>query len=198
MSITMKIEGANEVLELFRSFPERMQRRALPPILHQAMEPVRAEAKSRSEIETGALEQSLETFDRLYRKSGVVLAIMGPSRDVTAMGPNIFGYSVLRRPANYAHCVERGHRKVLPWQWRPHGTPGQAVRVRRQMRNARRFGDARGLAAATAEFKSMESGNVAPRPFEAPAFDHNADLALSIVKEGVRRFVESKVYLVEP
>lgn len=136
---------------VLRALPKDVQKRILAPAVKAACQPIEVAAKrfARRSEDTGALRQSIATKVKAY-PTGVVVGLVGPRRDyfvrgrkVTAFGA-ILGRKELRRPANYAHLVEFGHRIAV------------GGRLKRE--------DGRGRAAT-----GTEGGFVPARPFIRPA-----------------------------
>lgn len=108
MELDFQFFGAEEMEQLFRALPERMQNNVMSSAVRGGAAVIRKAARlnlvSRGAIRTGLLHQSINVRIKNYRRDGVVYAAIGPRYDVVGTTPK--GKRI--RPANYAHLVEFG------------------------------------------------------------------------------------------
>ena len=110
--ISATITGDKELKVRLESMGDAVTRRVLKSATAKAMTPVSksAKANARKIKDTGLLAQSIGKKTKLYRRSDVAVAIVGPRagfrKSVVRRGQS---RSVLADPGKYAHLVEFGH-----------------------------------------------------------------------------------------
>lgn len=107
MAITGKVEGLAEVLSALDGVDKKIRKKGVRKAVGQAGKIVLRAAKARVRKATGLLKRSLGRKTKVYRNSGVAVAIVGPRvgfKQQVQRG----GKSVLSDPVKYAHLVEEG------------------------------------------------------------------------------------------
>jgi HK97 gp10 family phage protein len=142
-SISVKLEGLEGVLKrLGRLKKQTTRSKILRKAINAAARPVLKAARGLVPVQSGLLKKSLGMKVKTYRKSGTVIAIIGPrtgfKREVT-----VGGQKQLRNPTKYAHLVELGRqavrvkkKKVLAGSGRFFGKSVQAARPQSFLRAA--------------------------------------------------------------
>lgn len=116
-TIKGKIDGLSDVMKSLEGLKASVGRRILRKAITDATRPILKDAKSKCPRETGLLRKSLGRKTKVYRKSGVVVGIVGPRTGFKQMvtikdrrtGKTV---EVLRNPTKYAHLVEYGTLKA--------------------------------------------------------------------------------------
>lgn len=104
--IGVTLKGDKELRRLLKRIPEKAALPAMSQAVGRAVAPVRKAARDKirkQSEETGELRKSLSIKRVKYKRSGTVVAVVGPRKD--SKNPETG-----RNPANYAHLVEGGHR----------------------------------------------------------------------------------------
>ena len=140
--LSFEITGDTDLAKALQGIPGRISQEAAFAALVEALLPVVNAAKARAPVESGDLKRSLGFTIKRYKKSKILLGIVGPLRGYGTGG---------REPANYAHLIEYGHR--IARGGKLDRTDGRRVR--------------RGLF----EARGTDVGFVPPRPFMRPAWD---------------------------
>lgn len=154
-----------------------IQAKILSDGVKAACEPILVAAKryaKRSE-RTGALRDSLTIKTVSYKNAGKAVAVgmVGPDRKYRAKGKIVSGLSALfaarsgnlRRPANYAHLVEYGHRIAKGGSLRAKHELVSVVSTNANGKQVRRWRKGRVIG----EAKGKENGFVPAKPFLRPA-----------------------------
>ena len=96
------------LLAKVQRLPRAAQLKVIRPALNEASKIILQAVKARAPKDTGLLRKSLGRRMKTYRRSGVIVAYVGPrtgfKREVTLRS----GRTVFRNPTRYAHLVERG------------------------------------------------------------------------------------------
>jgi HK97 gp10 family phage protein len=102
----MTLLGAKELERTFRTLGDRVQRRVTRSAVTAASTPIVKAAQQNATEDTGTLKLALKGGRKVktYTRSGTVVAIIGPRREVKSEHKG-----KVKRPANYAHLVEHGH-----------------------------------------------------------------------------------------
>lgn len=129
--VRAEIKGLKNLVARLNELDEKMRRTLLRKAVNAAAGVILKAAKSNlRKSRTGQLRRSLGRKVKLYRKSGVAVAMVGPRKGFKirdAWGENV-------DPVHYAHLVEKGRKEVVA---------GVAARRQRQLkgnaRSIRRF-----------------------------------------------------------
>lgn len=100
----IELQGAKELRKLLKHLPDRVARKVLRAAVNKAATPIVKSARRKASKESGTLRKSMGKKLVVNKKTGSVMAIIGPRREVTG---EFEGKQ--RVPANYAHLVEDGH-----------------------------------------------------------------------------------------
>lgn len=111
-SVTMKIEGIEELRRTFHLFPIRIVDKVLRSAARAAANPIVKATRRFAPVRTGLLAKSIAAKVKLYKSTGIVVAIIGArSRKVqiaSRIGGRRHGQAIYANPAKYAHLVEGG------------------------------------------------------------------------------------------
>lgn len=120
-AVRMRVAGMDRLLKRLDGLEKKVRNQILRKATFKASEPVYKDARrSAPKGETGLLKKSIGRRVRVYRKSGVVVVVVGPrtgfrksraGRVVTALGKKYQAAGV--NPTRYAHLVEFGRRPVV-------------------------------------------------------------------------------------
>lgn len=113
MQMRFRLTGLQDVLGRLAQFQRQTTRsKILRPALQAATKPMLATAKSLARIRTGVLRKSLARKTKTYRKSGIVVVIIGPRKGFKRLAKIKKGRGkgtyILVDPIRYAHFVEKG------------------------------------------------------------------------------------------
>jgi len=110
----MRLEGMGKLRARLNTLPQEVHRKIMTPATRTGAKIIEEAATLMAPVRTGALQAAMDTRMRYYRKSGHVLAIIGPRSDfiIEILSP-LAGRMGLpgkrHRPSKIAHLVERGH-----------------------------------------------------------------------------------------
>lgn len=110
--LQMRVDGLGPLRAKLALLRASQQRRIVRPAVAAAGTPVLQAARQRAPVESGQLRRSLGKRVKLLRKSGIVVAIVGPRRK--AFRKQLWRQSRWSKdaqwvnPTNYAHLVEFG------------------------------------------------------------------------------------------
>lgn len=107
--IKIDLRGDKELKHLLETLPSRVAKKGLRKALNLASTPMLKDAKSKARRDTGLLRRSLKKKIKTY-SSGVVVCLIGPDRNVVETDEN----GKRKRPANYSHLIEKGHKGKRP------------------------------------------------------------------------------------
>lgn len=114
MELEFQMFGVEELEEAFKVLPEVMQKRVINTALRGAASIVqrsaRANLRGNNSVRTGLLVRSISIKLKRYSATGTVWAGVGPDRSIVGTTPE--GRRIV--PANYAHLIEGGTRRVPP------------------------------------------------------------------------------------
>lgn len=169
----ISLYGDKELLWAFDQLPPRLQKKYARRGVTKAGRRIAKAAKQHVPVRSGALKKSLSVKAKTYRKTGTVVAIIGPRLDFqTTYGGK------LHIPGKIAHLVEFGH-----------GGPkkGKSWFGKRRQRKLDKLG---------------QGGGAQPHPFLRPAMDETRNLCTTIIafelelglRELGREFVPSRAY----
>jgi HK97 gp10 family phage protein len=171
-AVSGKLDGLGEVLAKLNEVERKVRTKILRDALGEAARLILRSAKAKvPRGETGLLRRSLGIKMKVYRKSGAVVALVGPrtgfrkskgGRVRTALGDKFAAAGV--KPHLYAHLVEKGRRAVTV-QTAKVLSDGSVIFGRR-------------VAAVPA------------RPFLRPAFDENKAAAETLIRVRIREGLE--------
>jgi len=114
----LEITGTKKIMRRLNRLSTTHRNRVLRPAVNAALTPFRRAAAAKAPVRQlkytppgvipGTLKKSLTKKVKVFRSSGTVLGLMGPSKArartfITPAGP------ILVDPARYAHLVEFGH-----------------------------------------------------------------------------------------
>lgn len=104
--------GDEELQKRLNALPDKVIRRIVPRASELATDSVLADARRRAPEETGLLKESLGKKQKLYRRSGTFVTVVGPrmgfKRIVKVFDREGRSKPRYRNPVNYAHLVEKG------------------------------------------------------------------------------------------
>ena len=122
------VRGIDDLRAALRGIPQDIATEVLEEGVRAACQPILEAARQfaeRSE-DTGALKASLTMKTKAYPNNGKAVGLVGPDRAYFVAGRKVGPLGALhggaRRPANYAHLVEYGHRIALGGSLRPQYT----------------------------------------------------------------------------
>jgi HK97 gp10 family phage protein len=126
----VKVSGHRELKRELEAVPEKIQRKALRAGQTKASRIVIKEARAKVPVRFGLLKKSIGRRSKTYRKTGVVLSVIGPRRGFKKKREGSGRKSRLGRwlarrglikskvrhddPAKYAHLVEYGTVRSAP------------------------------------------------------------------------------------
>lgn len=114
--MTVELLGDKSLLKKFATLPDRLQRKHVRRGVTKAARRTAKEAKGKVPTETKTLKLSIG--QRVRTRRGVVLAAVGPRRNmgrmVSAEGRGGKTRQVFRNPTRYAHLVEFGSSEIQP------------------------------------------------------------------------------------
>jgi len=105
----VKIDGLDEINKKLKNLDDKVARKIIKKGINDGTKIVLKEMKSLVPIRTGLLRKSLGRKVKAYRKSKLILGLIGPRMGFVRV---INGKKV--DPTNYAHLVEFGHGRVKP------------------------------------------------------------------------------------
>ena len=116
----LTLQGDRELLNMLNALPDRVFAKVVKRATNSAMTPVLRDAKKIASSnlikDTGLLAESLGRKQKVYKRSGIVVVIVGPRKGFKRkVERNYFGGEkkmVWADPLHYAHLVEFGHRLV--------------------------------------------------------------------------------------
>lgn len=190
MRIGFTLSNWDGMLNLLKAVPQEVKMRVAASAVGEAAKPFVRAAKAKAPVRTGALRQSITSVIRSYKKSGRVMAIIGPSLDYFQGGKRLKGTSKggkVDRPANYAHLVEFGH-----YSRTATGEFGGFAKgfKRRKSSGARLAQDARSFILAQPFLRpAIDAGQSAAEAALVVGFEKGIDKA---VKREVAKFKKSK------
>jgi HK97 gp10 family phage protein len=115
-TVKMRITGLEELIRRLESLDPKMRRKTLKAAVNAGSRILLAEMKAgvpSSLNDTGLLRKSLGRRIKVYRQSGIVVAIVGPRRGFKqeigmSSSGKYKGKPIYRNPTRYAHLVEFG------------------------------------------------------------------------------------------
>lgn len=107
-AIKGRVEGLEEVLKALDAVDKKIRRKAIRQAVGAAGKIVLAAAKQKVPKNSGLLRKSLGRKVKVYRGSGVAVAIVGPRAGFRQQVSRDGRRPVLSDPAKYAHLVEGG------------------------------------------------------------------------------------------
>lgn len=115
--IRFRVYGYDTVLRRLQRMKQGARNRVLRPAVTKALKPLLASARSLARVRTGLLRRSLHWKTLTYRRSGVVVGLVGArtgfkatrqgKRTITPLGKKYKALGI--NPVRYAHLVEFGH-----------------------------------------------------------------------------------------
>lgn len=178
------VTGLESLSSVLKGIPEELRREVLPSVIGRACKPVvkRAKTYAGRSKKTGALQASITSLVRKYKKGAVVVGVIGPDNDYYRGGRKVHrksGKQGADQPRRYAHLVEFGHAIAK----------GGKIRPTYNLKSVRRW-TASGKLVRTRvrdtikeEAKGRIGGFVEARPFMRPAL---AGSKAEIQKEIIR------------
>ena len=140
----------------------RVIRRATGAAMTPVVQSARKNLKKNKTFDTGALSRSIGKKTKVYKRSGVVVTLVGPRRGFKDAKSG-------RNPTNYAHLIELGFRVVK----RSRSSAGSFLREAKGFR------------------KTSETLTKVPaKPFLRPALDDNENAVLSRYRRELARGIE--------
>lgn len=106
-AIQGKIDGLSDLLKRLDSLEKKIRKKAVRKAAGEAGKIVLKDAKKGARTDTGLLRKSLGRKVKVYKGSGVAVAIVGPRvgfRQEVERG----GRTMIANPVKYAHLVELG------------------------------------------------------------------------------------------
>lgn len=112
-----KIEGLGEVLARLDGVEKKTKKKILRKAVGQAGKILLKAAKQRAQKKSGLLRKSLGRKVKVYRNSGVAVAIVGPRTGYRQEVSRDGRKPVMSDPIRYAHLVELGtsHSAAFPF-----------------------------------------------------------------------------------
>lgn len=108
-AISGKIEGVEALVKSLEDLDAKLRKRVLKKAVGEASKMVLRAAKAGVRKDTGLLKKSLGRKVKVYRHSGVVVAIVGPRKGFkTAVTRKGQAKATFANPTQYAHLVELG------------------------------------------------------------------------------------------
>ena len=106
----VKLDGARELVAALKQVDEKVRNRVIRGAVRKAAKPMRARAEQLAPEATGLLRLSMAIRTKLYRRTGVAVAVVGARAEATNKEAKALRAWIGRRvnPANYAHLVEFG------------------------------------------------------------------------------------------
>ncbi len=106
MAITtgLKIEGVEDVEKALLAIGVKVAQKVVKTAVRKGSKIILKKARDLVPVDTGALKKSLGIKRKIYRRSGVMVDIVGPRKGFEKTGPD----GKTRNPVNYAHLVEMG------------------------------------------------------------------------------------------
>src|SRR5262249_25938573 len=108
-TIKARVAGVDALVRSLQEFGRGVRNRVLRKALKKGARLIIQQARQLVPMQTGLLKKSLGVVMRTYKRSGAVVAIIGPREDfktTATMGGRSFNID----PAYYAHLVERGRK----------------------------------------------------------------------------------------
>ena len=145
MSYTIRgrVDGLQEMIQSLAGLKEAVIRRILRAAVSKGSQIIMKKAKQLASRETGLLRKSIGRKVKVYRTSGVAVAMVGPRigfrTTVTRKKGKLRPTPTISDPVKYAHLVERGtkpHGRHPGFQARPFLEPaarGQTGAIRQAM-----------------------------------------------------------------
>lgn len=170
-TIGFEMTNFAENAALLRELPASVESRVMGDAVGQALKPMQADARARAPKDTGALKRSIAVKVKRYPNAGIVVGLVGPSKDYFKNGRRLKVGQNRRgadKPANYAHLIEYGHFRVAG-----RGATGKSLKgktIRKSTANAK--------------------GWVPARPFMRPAAVAQRDNVLNGLEAGVVKGLE--------
>lgn len=164
--VTFKLEGFQDVMRRMRSLQKKARGRLLRKAVTAASRLILRAAKAKVSRRTGLLRKSLGIKVKTYRRSGVVVGVIGPRSGFKRQVTLPDGSQELENPTVIAHLVEKGRRAV-------------AVKTKKVLATGKTiFG--------------RQVRAVPARPFMRPAFDSNKAAAEALIRDTIRQGLEEK------
>ena len=107
-AIKGEITGLADVFRQLRNVDKKVRNRLLKKAIRAASKLVLTSAKAKVAVRTGLLRKSLGIKVKVYRKSGIVVGIVGPRTGYKGSGKDPD-----ENPTNIAHLVEKGRKAVM-------------------------------------------------------------------------------------
>lgn len=170
-SIGFELTNFADTAALLRDLPASVESRVMGDAVGQALKPMQADARARAPKDTGALKRSISVKVKRYANKGIIIGLVGPSKDYFKNGKKLKVGQSRRgadKPSNYAHLVEYGHFRVAGNGVAPKSLKGKTIRKN------------------TAKAK----GWVPARPFMRPAAASQRDNVLNGLEAGVVKGLE--------
>jgi HK97 gp10 family phage protein len=98
------LTGDKELARALRKLGGKVERKYTRQAVNVAATPILKDARRKVPEQTGTLKLSLGKRVRTYKRSGTVMALVGPKTNVEAEFKGR-----VRKPKFYAHLVENGH-----------------------------------------------------------------------------------------
>lgn len=100
----LKIDGVEDVEKALAKLGKKVASKVVKTAVRKGSKLILKSARALVPVETGALKKSLGIKRKIYRRSGVMVDIVGPRKGFEKTGPD----GKTRNPVNYAHLVEFG------------------------------------------------------------------------------------------
>lgn len=133
--ITGRVEGLADVLSALDGVSKKIKRKGIRKGVNVAGKIVLRAAKAKVPNKSGLLKRSLGRKVKVYRSTGVAVAVVGPRvgfKQEVARG----GATVLSNPTKYAHLVEGGTSRSQAFPFLRPALESSKAEVREAMANA--------------------------------------------------------------
>jgi HK97 gp10 family phage protein len=171
------LEGDKELERQLKKMPDVLFQKTVSKAVSKAMTPINRQARANANAvkDTGALKRSIGKRTRKYKKSGVVVGVVGVKRDHSETDDK----GKKHVPTNYAHLVEYGHKIAVggTLAYESLGEVFKAGATARKGKSGRRG-------------KGENVGSVPPRPLLRHAFETKEDTAYRVYKRELARGVD--------
>lgn len=162
----VEITGLADVFQRLRGVERKVRTKILRQAVQGAGRLILKAARAKVAVRTGLLRKSLGVKVKVYRKSGVAVAVVGPRTGFKRTVKLPDGSFEIEDPTNIAHLVEKGRRAV-------------SVKTAKVLSNG------------TVVF-GRRVASVPARPFLRPALDNNKGAVEALIRQTVKEGLEER------
>jgi HK97 gp10 family phage protein len=109
----VRVDGLKELDQALERLPLQIQKKVLSKAIREAGKPVAKAARALAPQETGLLRRSIKSYVKMYKRSGVWVAVIGPTAATAKARKGLTGSKAKRNPKYYGHLVEGGTKPHL-------------------------------------------------------------------------------------